>query len=382
MSKDSKQVALLDLQAQYAKIRPEIEAEVQRVFESQRFIMGPDVERLEREVAAYCGARFGIGCASGSDAILLALKALGVGPGDEVLTVPYTFFATAGYVVHSGAQPVFVDVEPDTFNMDVSQVRLALDRHPKVKVIMPVHLFGACADMDPLLEIARERGLAVVEDAAQSIGAEYKGRRAGSMGAVNCLSFYPGKNLGAFGDAGMMTCEDPELDARLRAFRQHGGVTRYVHEWVGWNSRLDALQAAVLSVKLKYLDEWTAARQANAALYKRLFSQAGVPVVAPVIAEYATRHVMNQFVIRCSRRDELRAYLAERGIGSEVYYPIPLHLQKCFGYLGKGPGSFPVSERLAKETLALPVHPELRVEDVERVVSAVSEFYRSGRLKP
>ena len=382
MSKDSKQVALLDLQAQYAKIRPEIEAEVQRVFESQRFIMGPDVERLEREVAAYCGARFGIGCASGSDAILLALKALGVGPGDEVLTVPYTFFATAGYVVHSGAQPVFVDVEPDTFNMDVSQVRAALDRHPKVKVIMPVHLFGACADMDPLLEIARERGLAVVEDAAQSIGAEYKGRRAGSMGAVNCFSFYPGKNLGAFGDAGMMTCEDPELDARLRAFRQHGGVTRYVHEWVGWNSRLDALQAAVLSVKLKYLDEWTAARQVNAALYTRLFAEAGVPVVSPVIAEYATRHVMNQFVIRCSRRDELRAYLAERGIGSEVYYPIPLHLQKCFGYLGKGPGSFPVSEMLAKETLALPVHPELRVEDVERVVKVVSEFYRSGRLKP
>ena len=382
MSKDSKQVALLDLQAQYAKIRPEIEAEVKRVFESQRFIMGPDVERLEREVAAYCGARFGIGCASGSDAILLALKALGVGPGDEVLTVPYTFFATAGYVVHSGAQPVFVDVEPDTFNMDVSQVQSALDRHPKVKVIMPVHLFGACADMDPLLEIARERGLAVVEDAAQSIGAEYKGRRAGSMGAVNCFSFYPGKNLGAFGDAGMMTCEDPELDARLRALRQHGGVTRYVHEFVGWNSRLDALQAAVLSVKLRYLDEWTAARQVNAALYTRLFAEAGVPVVAPVIAEYATRHVMNQFVIRCSRRDELRAYLAERGIGSEVYYPIPLHLQKCFGYLGKGPGSFPVSERLAKETLALPVHPELRVEDVERVVSAVSEFYRSGRLKP
>ena len=382
MSKDSKQVALLDLQAQYAKIRPEIEAEVQRVFESQRFIMGPDVERLEREVAAYCGARFGIGCASGSDAILLALKALDVGPGDEVLTVPYTFFATAGYVVHSGAQPVFVDVEPDTFNMDVSQVRSALDRHPKVKVIMPVHLFGACVDMDPLLEIARERGLAVVEDAAQSIGAEYKGRRAGSMGAVNCFSFYPGKNLGAFGDAGMMTCEDPELDARLRALRQHGGVTRYVHEFVGWNSRLDALQAAVLSVKLRHLDEWTAARQVNAALYTRLFAEAGVPVVAPVIAGYATRHVMNQFVIRCSRRDELRAYLAERGIGSEVYYPIPLHLQKCFGYLGKGPGSFPVSERLAKETLALPVHPELRVEDVERVVSAVSEFYRSGRLKP
>ena len=375
MTASTKAIPLLDLQAQYAKIQPEIEREVKRLFESQRFIMGPDVERLEREVAAYCGARHGIGCASGSDAILLALKALGVGPGDEVLTVPYSFFATAGYVVHSGAQPVFVDVEPDTFNMDVLQVRAVLDRHPRVKVIMPVHLFGACADMDPILEIARERGLAVVEDAAQSIGAEYKGRRAGSMGAVNCFSFYPGKNLGAFGDGGMMTTDDAAIDARLRALRQHGGVTRYVHEWVGWNSRLDALQAAVLSVKLRYLDEWTEARRANAALYTRLL--AGTSVVAPVIGGYATRHVMNQFVIRCARRDELRAHLAERGIGSEVYYPIPLHLQKCFAYLGCGPGSFPVSERLAGETLALPVHPELGVEDVERVVSAVVEFYKA-----
>ena len=370
-------IPLLDLQAQYAKIQPEIEREVARVFASQRFIMGPDVEKLEREVAAYCGARFGVGCASGSDAILLALKALGVGPGDEVLTVPYTFFATAGYVVHSGAQPVFVDVSADTFNMDVSLVEAALDRHPKVKVIMPVHLFGACADMDTLLEIARRRGLAVVEDAAQSIGAEYKGRRAGSMGAINCFSFYPGKNLGAFGDAGMMTTDDEALDARLRALRQHGGVTRYVHEWVGWNSRLDALQAAVLSVKLKYLDEWTEARRANAALYERLFAAAGMPVVTPVVAGYATRHVMNQFVIRClSRRDELRSHLAEREIGCEVYYPIPLHLQACFAYLGYRPGSFPVSEQLAKQTLALPVHPQLTVEDVERVAEVVGEFYR------
>ena len=376
MTSVSKAIPLLDLQAQYASIQPEIEREVRRVLESQRFIMGPDVERLEREIAAYCGARYGIGCASGSDAILLALKALGVGPGDEVLTVPYTFFATAGYVVHTGAQPVFVDVEPGTFNMDVSLVGQVLDRHPKVKVIMPVHLFGACADMDPLLEIARERGLAVVEDAAQSIGAEYKGsRRAGSMGAVNCLSFYPGKNLGAFGDAGMMTTDDDAIDARLRALRQHGGVTRYVHEWVGWNSRLDALQAAVLSVKLRHLDDWTEARRANAALYARLFASRATPVVTPFVAPYATRHVMNQFVIRCERRDELRQYLAEQGISSEVYYPIPLHLQTCFTYLGCGPGSFPVSERLAKETLALPVHPELKVEDVERVVDVVSEFY-------
>ena len=378
MTVAAKAIPLLDLQAQYAKIRPEIEREVLRVMESQRFIMGPDVERLEHEIAAYCGAKHGIGCASGSDAILLALKALGVGPGDEVLTVPYSFFATAGYIVHSGAQPIFVDVEPDTFNMDVSQVGAVLDKHPKVKAIMPVHLFGACADMDPLLAIAAERGLKVVEDAAQSIGAEYKGgRRAGSMGGANCFSFYPGKNLGAYGDGGMITTDDDAVNDRLRALRQHGGVTRYVHESVGWNSRLDALQAAVLSVKLRYLDEWTEARRANAALYTRLFAERGTPVVAPVIAPYATRHIMNQYVIRCQRRDELRQHLAERGIGSEVYYPIPLHLQTCFAYLGCGEGSFAVSERLAKETLALPVHPELAREDLERVADAVTEFYQA-----
>jgi dTDP-4-amino-4,6-dideoxygalactose transaminase len=377
MTAVEKAIPLLDLKAQYARIRPEIEREMHRVLESQRFIGGPDVEKLEREIAAYCGAKYAVGCASGSDAILLALKALGVGAGDEVLTVPYSFFATAGYIVHAGARPVFVDVEPDTFNMDVSQVREVLDRHPKMKVIMPVHLFGACADMDPILEIAAERGLAVVEDAAQSIGAEYKdGRRAGSMGEVNCFSFYPGKNLGAYGDAGMLTTDDEAISKRLRALREHGGVTRYVHEWIGWNSRLDALQAAILSVKMRYLNEWTEARRANADLYRRLFEESGASVMAPVVAPYATRHVTNQFVIRCERRDELRQYLAARGIGSEVYYPIPLHLQTCFAYLGYGPGSFPVSERLAKETLALPVHPELARQDVERVASVVSAFYQ------
>jgi dTDP-4-amino-4,6-dideoxygalactose transaminase len=374
-----KAIPLLDLKAQYAKIQPEIEREVHRVLESQRFIGGPDVEKFEREIADYCGVKYAVGCASGSDAILLALKSLGAGPGDEVLTVPYSFFASAGYIVHAGAQPVFVDVERDTFNMDVSQVRAALDRHPKVKVIMPVHLFGACADMDPILEIAAERGLAVVEDAAQSIGAEYKnGRRAGSMGVVNCFSFYPGKNLGAYGDAGMVTTDDEAISKRLRALREHGGVTRYVHEWIGWNSRLDALQAAILSVKMRYLDEWTEARRKNADLYRRLFAERGTAVMTPVVAGYATRHVTNQFVVRCGeRRDELRRYLAARGIGSEVYYPIPLHLQTCFAYLGYGPGSFPLSEGLAKETLALPVHPELTREDVERVVSLVSDFLGS-----
>lgn len=371
-----KAIPLLDLKAQYAKIQLEIEREIREVLASQRFINGPVVERFEREVAEYCGTRFAVGCASGSDAILLALKALGVGAGEGVLTVPYSFFATAGYIVHAGAQPVFVDVEPDTFNMDVAKVRAALDRHPEVKVIMPVHLFGACADMDAILEIAQERGIAVVEDAAQAIGAEYKnGRRAGSMGVVNCFSFYPGKNLGAYGDAGMVTTDDEALAKRLRALKEHGGSTRYVHDWIGWNSRLDALQAAILSVKMRYLDEWTEARRANAELYKQLFAGRVEAVTLPATAAYATRHVTNQFVIRCERRDELRQFLAQRGIGSEIYYPIPLHLQTCFEYLGYGPGSFPVSERLAKETLALPVHPELTREDVERVVETVREFY-------
>lgn len=370
-------VPLLDLQAQYAHIQHEIEREVLRLFQSQRFVLGPDVDRFESEIAEYCKAKFAAGCASGSDAIVLALAALGIGAGDEVLTVPYTFFATAGYVVHAGAQPVFVDVDAQTFNMDVTQLRQTLDRHPKVKAIMPVHLFGACADMDPILEIAAERSLPVVEDAAQSIGAEYKGRRAGSIGRINCFSFYPGKNLGAFGDAGMVTTDDPDLATRLRALRVHGEVSRYVHEYIGWNSRLDALQAAVLSVKLRYLDQWTRARQENARLYDRLFAEGKVPVNTPHTASHSTRHVMNQYVIRCpGRRDELRDHLTRHAIGHQVYYPIPLHRQTCFAYLGYGPGSFPVSEQLALDTLALPVHPELTPDDIGYVVDTISAFYR------
>jgi dTDP-4-amino-4,6-dideoxygalactose transaminase len=369
-----KPIVLLDLKSQYAAIREEIAVEVMRICDNQTFILGEPVARLEREIAAYCNAPYAVGCASGSDAILLALRALGVAEGDEVLTVPYSFFATAGYIVHAGARPVFVDIEPGTFNMDPRQIEETLDRHPKVKVILPVHLFGQCADMDPILEIARRRGLAVVEDAAQSIGAEYKRRRAGSMGAVNCFSFYPGKNLGAFGDAGMMTLADEKLDANLRALRLHGGFTKYVHEWVGWNSRLDALQASVLSVKLKYLDQWTAARQRNADLYRTLL--AASQVVAPFVAEYNTRHVHNQFVIRVpdGRRDALREHLTANGVGTEIYYPIPLHRQKCFDYLGHPEGSFPQSERAAKETLALPVHTELQPEEIERVAELIGQF--------
>jgi dTDP-4-amino-4,6-dideoxygalactose transaminase len=368
-SRMTKPIVLLDLKAQYAAIREEITAAITQICEGQTFVLGEPVARLEREIADYCHTSHAVGCASGSDAILLALKALGVGQGDEVLTVPYSFFATAGYIVHTGAQPVFVDIEPDTFNMNPALIEDALYRHPKVKVIMPVHLFGQCADMDPILAIAKRRGLAVVEDAAQSIGAEYKGRRAGSMGAIGCLSFYPGKNLGAFGDAGMMTLDDVTLDANLRALRLHGGFTKYVHEWVGWNSRLDALQATVLSVKLRYLDQWTAARQRNADLYRQLIP----PDIAltPTVAGYNTRHVHNQFVIRSQRRDALREHLTAQGIGTEIYYPIPLHLQKCFAYLGYREGDFPESERAARETLALPVHTELQASEIERVAEAV-----------
>ena len=367
-----KPIVLLDLKAQYVAIRDEIAAEITRICDDQTFVLGEPVARLEREIAAYCSARHGVGCASGSDAILLALKALGVGPGDEVLTVPYSFFATAGYIVHTGANPVFVDIEPGTFNMNPALVEEALDRHPKVKAIMPVHLFGQCADMDPILEIAGRRGIAVVEDAAQSIGAEYKGRRAGSMGAIGCFSFYPGKNLGAFGDGGMMTLNDDTLDVNLRALRFHGGFVKYVHEWVGWNSRLDALQAAVLSVKLRYLDQWTLNRQNNAELYRQLLP--ADKVVTPTVADSNIRHVYNQFVIRSKRRDALREHLAVHGVASEIYYPIPLHLQKCFDYLGYRDGDFPHSELAAKESLALPVHTELAPSDIERVSELIAGF--------
>jgi dTDP-4-amino-4,6-dideoxygalactose transaminase len=366
-----KPIPQLDLVAQFAQIGDEVMREIERVCRTQRFILGPDVDSLEHDLAEYCGAGHAVGCGSGSDAILLALRALDIGPGDAVLTVPYTFFATAGYIAHSGARPVFVDIEPDTFNLDVTQVEAALDRHPEVKAIMPVHLFGACADMGPILDIATHRGIAVVEDAAQSIGAEYEGRRAGSMGHIGCFSFYPGKNLGAYGEAGLVTTNDERLATRMKALRVHGGLATYYHDEIGYNSRLDALQAAVLRVKLRYLDEWTAARQANAARYTELFTHSGAPVVPPRPAAYANRHVFNQYVIRVPERDAVKKSLADQGIGTSVYYPLPLHLQKCFAYLGYREGDFPVSEQMAHETLALPVYPELPPQDLERVVEAV-----------
>ena len=369
-------VPLLDLRAQFAQIRDEAMAEIARLCESQQLVLGKAVDDFEKAAAAYCEAPVAIGCASGSDALTLALMAYDIGPGDPVLTVPFTFFATAGSIAQLGATPVFVDVDPETFNIDIPKAIEALDKHPRIRAIIPVHLYGGCADMDPLCAAARERGIPVIEDAAQSIGARYKGRSAGTMSEIGCFSFYPTKNLGAFGDAGMLTTADPEIADKLRALRVHGSRRRYYHDWVGINSRIDALQAAVLRIKLQHLDSWTAARQSHAELYRRLFAERGVPVKAQEPASYQTRHIYNQFVIRCERRDELRAWLAENDIGSEVYYPLSLHLQVCFAHLGYKEGDFPVSEQLTREVLALPVYPELEPEDIEYVVDRIAAFYR------
>jgi dTDP-4-amino-4,6-dideoxygalactose transaminase len=371
----AKQVPLLNLQAQHKQIREEVLAEIVRVVDSQKFILGDDVKKLEAEIAAYCGTKYAIGCASGSDALILALMALGVKAGDEVLTTPYTFFATAGAISRVGAIPVFVDVEEATFNIDPKLMEKALSAHPKIRAMIPVHLFGGSADMDPIMAMGKERGIPVVEDAAQSIGSEYKGRRAGNMGEIGCFSFFPSKNLGGYGDGGIVTTNDSELAERLSALRVHGGKKKYYHEWIGMNSRLDALQAAILRVKLRYLDGWSEGRDRNAARYRAELAQRNVPVVPLTPAPYQTRHIYNQFVIRTQRRDELQSYLKGQGIGTEVYYPIPLHLQPCYAFLGHKEGDFPVSERLAKESLALPVQSEIGAEEIEYVSETIRAFY-------
>jgi dTDP-4-amino-4,6-dideoxygalactose transaminase len=370
-----RQIPLLDLRAQFASLQGEMIPALMRVVESQKFILGEDVDQLEQEVASYCRAHHAVGCASGSDALSLALMALGIQPGDEVLTSPFTFFATAGEICRAGAKPVFVDIEPATFNMDMNRVESALRNHPRIRAVIPVHLFGGCADMDALTYMTRERDIPVIEDAAQSIGAEYKGCRAGSIGDVGCFSFFPSKNLGGYGDGGMITTQDKTVADRLKALRVHGRTGAYVHDWIGINSRLDTLQAAVLRVKLRHLDEWTARRRENAARYLRLLSGAGIPVCVPHPAPYQIRHVYNQFVIRCERRDQLQAYLKERGIGTGVYYPLSLHEQPCFASLGYQAGDFPASEKTAAEVLALPVNPEVSAEDIEYVCESIRSFY-------
>ena len=371
-------VPLLDLKAQYQSIKSEVDAAMMDVAESQYFILGPKVEALEKAVAAYSQCQAAVGVSSGTDAILVALMALGVEAGDEVITTTYTFFATAGCIARLGATPVFVDIDPVSFNIEPAAIEAKLTG--KTKAIMPVHLYGQCADMDAVLAISAKHGLPVIEDAAQAIGSEYGGKRAGSMGALGCFSFFPSKNLGGFGDGGMVTTNDEELGERLKILRGHGSKPKYYHKLVGGNFRLDALQAAVLSVKLKYLDGWTEGRQQNAATYRELFREAGLPpdtVVLPEEADYAggNRHIYNQFVVRVPQRDELRAHLKELDIGCEVYYPVPLHRQQCFAALGYQKGDLPVSEQAADGTLALPIYPELTDEMQKHVVDTIAAFY-------
>jgi dTDP-4-amino-4,6-dideoxygalactose transaminase len=391
-------VPLLDLQAQYATIRSEIHQAIDAVLASQRFVLGPNVDALETEVARYCRAPHAVAVASGSDALLLALMAIGIGTGDEVITTPYTFFATAADVVRLGSVPVFVDIEPTTLNLAIEQVKARITS--RAKAIIPVHLYGQCADMAPLLALAREYGLTVIEDAAQAIGAEYllppdgPGEddtagvwcRGGAMGALGCLSFYPSKALGAYGDAGMVLAQDAALAERIRTLRTHGARRPYHHDLVGVNSRLDELQAAVLRVKLRYLDHWIAARQRRAARYDQLFqaaglagvpgvSEAGKPVMLPAIAPRCT-HIFYVYAVRVCQRERLRAYLTEHGVDTDIYYPIPLHLQPCFAALGYRQGGFPEAEQAAEEALALPMYPELSEAQQVYVVEQIANFYR------
>ena len=371
-------VPLLDLEPQLATIRDEIYAAVGRVIESQHFILGAEVTALEEEIARYLGAGHAVGVSSGTDALLLALMALDVGPGDEVVTTPFSFFATAGVVRRLGARPVFVDVDPATFNIDTGAAMDALG--PRTKAVLPVHLFGRCADIDLLIETAAERGIPVVEDAAQAIGArDPRGRTAGTIGDVGCFSFFPTKNLGGFGDGGLVTAADAALADRMRILRVHGSQPKYVHHRVGGNFRLDALQAAVLRVKLPHLDAWSRARRANADRYRALFAGADLDPEMVRLPEDVPGHVYNQFVIRAAARDALREHLLAAGIGSEVYYPIPLHLQPCFADLGHSAGDFTAAEAAAREVLALPIYPELDPAAQAAVVDAVRSFYRSHR---
>jgi dTDP-4-amino-4,6-dideoxygalactose transaminase len=371
----SQKVPLLDLKAQFAPLRAGVLEAITRVCDAQQFILGPEVEGLERELERSLGIPHAVGVSSGTDALLAALMALDVGAGDEVITTPFSFFATAGSIARLGARPVFVDIDRATFNINAGAVAAAITS--KTKAIIPVHLFGQSADMAPILEIAERAGVPVVEDAAQAIGACYRGRPVGGIGTIGCFSFFPTKNLGAFGDAGLVTTADGTLARKVRAIRQHGGEVKYHHDSVGANFRLDALQAAILRVKLPHLEGWTAARRRNAERYEALFKQAnlGGRVTLPARSPEST-HIYNQFVIRVPERDHLRAYLQSSGIGTEVYYPLPLHLQRCFRGLGYRNGSFPVAETAANEALALPIYAELTEEQQSRVVEAIRTFFQ------
>ena len=377
-------VPFFDLKPQFRAMEGEIKSALDGVFQTQQFILGPQVEQLERALADYCQTRFAIGVASGSDALLLSLIALDAGPDDEVILPSFTFFATAGAVSRAGATPVFVDIDPETYNIDPSRIREKITS--RTKVIVPVHLYGQCADMDPILHLAREKRIFVIEDAAQALGALYKpgpddaGRSAGQMGDLGCFSFFPTKNLGAFGDAGLVVTDDPRLAETIRILRVHGSGPKYFHKFVGINSRLDTIQAAVLLAKFKHLEEWTAERQRKAEIYRKQFEDLcdSVPGFKTPTIRYENRHIFHQYVIRAPQRDRLRQYLMQEGVGTQIYYPLPLHLQECFSFLKYSRGDLPASEKAAEETLALPIYPELTEADQMYVVDRVKTFFRNG----
>ncbi len=375
-------VPLLDLKAQYAGIKTQVDAAIAEVMESQHFILGPKVEQCEKAIASYCTCAHAVGMSSGSDALLACLMAENIRPGDEVITTAFTFFATVGAIARLGAIPVFVDIDPTTYNLDTSQIESRVTK--KTRAILPVHLYGQVADMATIMRVADQHGLVVIEDAAQAIGAEYCGRRAGSIGHYGCFSFFPSKNLGAAGDAGMVVTNDAQRAEKLQCLRGHGAKPKYYHKLVGGNFRLDAIQAAVVSAKLPHLDDWKSARQRNAKRYDQLFAEAGLtaatngPSQVTLPRVVTDRHIFNQYVIRASRRDELQAALKVRNVGTEVYYPVPMHLQECFAYLGYGVGAFPESERAARDTLAIPVYPELSEPQARYVVESIQEFYSAN----
>ncbi len=360
------QVPLLDLKRQYRSIKNELDQAVLSVMADTKFIMGPEVTIFEKEVAEYCGSKYSIGVASGTDALLLALRACDVGPGEEVITPSFTFFSTAGTISRLGATPVFVDIDPDTYNIVPEQIESKIT--PKTKVIMPVHLYGQCADMDPINRIAQKYHLKVVEDAAQAIGSKYKGKKVGAMGDFGCFSFFPSKNLGAAGDGGLVTTDDPEMAEFIRILRFHGAKPKYFHSFIGYNSRLDTIQAAILSVKLKYLDGWTAQRREHAAVYNSAFK--GLDIITPKEEDF-NYHIYNQYTIVVKNRDKLSAVLKENQIGHEIYYPVPLHLQECYQSLGYKEGDLPVTERKAKDVISLPIYPELTAEEQNFVIETV-----------
>jgi dTDP-4-amino-4,6-dideoxygalactose transaminase len=362
-------VPFLDLKRQYSTIKKEIDEAVLSVLSNTQFILGPEVKNLEEKVAAYCGAKFAIGVASGTDALLLSLRACEVKPGDEVITSSFSFFASAGVISRLGANPVFVDVDAETYNIDFDQIEKRISQ--KTKAIMPVHLFGQCADMDPIMDIAKRNDLKVVEDAAQAIGAKYNGKKAGTMGDFGCFSFFPSKNLGGAGDGGMVITNDPDMAEMIRILRIHGSKPKYYHSTIGYNSRLDTLQAAILGVKLKYLDEWSKKRREHAEVYNSAFKD--LDMITPK-EESFSYHIYNQYTIAVKNRDKLRKYLKEKEIGHDSYYPVPLHLQECYKFLGYKKGDVPVSERKSEEVVSIPIYPELTKEEQEYVISVIKEF--------